>query len=152
MQTHIVTTYSFTELDERAKERARDWYRIGALEYDWWEYVYEDAERIGLKITGFDLGRAQSITGELQKGVHEVVQSIIAEHGSSCGTYKFAQAYYSRKHSGWPMDEEEFTQQLLEEYRVILDHEYEYLLSDECIDESLEANDYQFTEQGEFWS
>ena len=37
------TIYKFDELDERAKERAREWYRQGSLDYDWWHSVYEDS-------------------------------------------------------------------------------------------------------------
>lgn len=47
MKTKTITVYEFDELDERAKERARDWYREGALDYEWWEYTYEDAKTIG---------------------------------------------------------------------------------------------------------
>ena len=35
----IKDVYQFNELSDRAKERAREWYREGALDYDWWENV-----------------------------------------------------------------------------------------------------------------
>lgn len=151
MQTHTVHTYSFNELSDSAKESARDWYRQGALDYDWWDSVYEDASRVYLEITSFDLGRAQSISGKLERGVHDTVQAIITQHGKDCDTYKLAQTYYTRKHDGYPMDVEEFTQQLLEEYHVMLEREYEWLMSDECVDENIEINEYQFTESGDIW-
>jgi len=37
------TVYYFAELEDDAKEKARDWYRNGALDYEWWDSVYEDA-------------------------------------------------------------------------------------------------------------
>ena len=37
------TVYQFDELSDSAKEKARDWYRLGAMDYEWWDYVYEDA-------------------------------------------------------------------------------------------------------------
>lgn len=40
------TVYTFEELDERARERARDWYREGIPHEDWHEFVFEDFERI----------------------------------------------------------------------------------------------------------
>ena len=43
----VSTVYSYKELSEQAKEKARDWYRDGNLDYDWWESVYEDAKTIG---------------------------------------------------------------------------------------------------------
>jgi hypothetical protein len=40
------TVYTFEELDERAKDRARDWYRQTSVHDDWHEFVFEDFERI----------------------------------------------------------------------------------------------------------
>jgi hypothetical protein len=40
------TVYRLDELDEPARECARDWYRQSALDNDWYEFVYEDFERI----------------------------------------------------------------------------------------------------------
>lgn len=40
------TVYHLEELSEGAREKARDWYRDGALDYDWYEFVYEDFQRI----------------------------------------------------------------------------------------------------------
>lgn len=45
----------FDELDDRAKERVRDRHRAHALDYDWWEYTYEDAVQIGTLI-GCEVG------------------------------------------------------------------------------------------------
>lgn len=49
-----VTLYSFDELDEAAKEKAREWFREGNLDYDWWDFTYEDAKTIG-KLMGIDI-------------------------------------------------------------------------------------------------
>ena len=43
---------------------------------------------------------------------------------------------------------EEFLKSLLEDYRIILENEYEYLTSKEAILETIEANDYEFTADG----
>jgi hypothetical protein len=40
------TVYTFDELDERARERARDWYRQASAHDDWHVTVFEDFERI----------------------------------------------------------------------------------------------------------
>lgn len=48
------TVYQFDELDDATKNRAMDWYREGALDYDWWESCYETAATAG-KILGIDL-------------------------------------------------------------------------------------------------
>ena len=48
--------YTFDELSESAKEKAREWYRDGQLDYDWWEFVYDDADKIA-SIIGIDIDR-----------------------------------------------------------------------------------------------
>jgi len=40
------TVYRLDELSDAAKENARTWYREGAVDYDWYEFVYDDFERI----------------------------------------------------------------------------------------------------------
>ncbi len=50
MKTHEITTYSFEELSDKAKEAARDEYRIHNLDYKWWDSVYDDAWCIGYRM------------------------------------------------------------------------------------------------------
>jgi hypothetical protein len=45
--------------------------------------------------------------------------------------------------------EEDFLNGLLEDYSIILQKEFEYLTSDECITETILANEYDFTENGD---
>lgn len=56
MKTIEISIYSFDELSDEAKERAREWYRDGALDYEWWDSIYEDFERI-CEILGIELNR-----------------------------------------------------------------------------------------------
>lgn len=49
-------TYTFDELSDTAKEKAREWYRDGQLDYDWWEFVYEQADTAA-SIIGIDIDR-----------------------------------------------------------------------------------------------
>ena len=37
-----VNVFEFEELSDKAKEKARDWWREGGLHHDWWEFVFED--------------------------------------------------------------------------------------------------------------
>lgn len=48
------TVYRLDELCEAAKEKARAWYREGAFDHDWFEFVYDDFERI-CEILGVEL-------------------------------------------------------------------------------------------------
>ncbi len=40
------TVYRLDELSNEAKEKARAWYRQVGLDHDWFEFVYDDFERI----------------------------------------------------------------------------------------------------------
>jgi hypothetical protein len=40
------TVYRLDELSDAAKEKARAWYSEGGFDYDWFECVYDDFERI----------------------------------------------------------------------------------------------------------
>lgn len=48
--------YTFDELSDAAKEKAREWYRNGQLDYDWWDSVYEQADAAA-KHLGIDIDR-----------------------------------------------------------------------------------------------
>jgi hypothetical protein len=164
-----VLIYQFDELSAKAKEKARDWFRQGALDYEWWESVYEDAERIGLKITSFELDRRQSITGEFTGGAEHCAKAILREHGDTCDSFKLAQAFLQERqaldsklekvrdedeHLAWTVDEQiteledEFKQDLLADYLDTLQKEADYLTSDEAVDEAIRANEYTFLANG----
>ena len=54
------TVYKFDELDESTKQAAIEKLWDINVDYEWWEFTYEDAANIGLKITEFDLDRHRS--------------------------------------------------------------------------------------------
>jgi hypothetical protein len=47
VETTTRTLYEFAELGDAAKERARDWFREGALDHEWYDYIYDDAKAVG---------------------------------------------------------------------------------------------------------
>lgn len=50
------TEFTFDELSERAKDKARDEYRSdGYLDYEWWDTIYEDAVHMG-ELIGIEIG------------------------------------------------------------------------------------------------
>lgn len=55
-ETREITVYKFDELSDKAKEKAREWYRDGQLNYDWWDSVYEQADTAA-KHLGIDIDR-----------------------------------------------------------------------------------------------
>lgn len=163
------TVYTFAELNDTAKERAREWYRSGALDYEWWDCLFDDAKEVGLKLTGFGLERDRHADGKFINGALECAHNIIDNHGVDTDTRKTAEAYLAERDGivdNAPRDEngdfedereldgalddcdDEFLRALLEDYGVMLQHEYEYLLSDAQVDESIESNGYEFDEDG----
>lgn len=152
MKNIVTTVYNFNELDEKAKEKARDWYRVGGLDYEWWDSTYEDAKTIGLEIDGFDLDRNRHATGKLLQGAHSVAELILKNHGPKCETHHLATALIK----AWKTADDEaretltenFEKDLLEEYSQLLQSESEYLMSNEAIDDTIEANEYTFTKDG----
>lgn len=50
------TEFTFDQLDDRAKERAREAWRQADLAEEWWDATYEDAIRIG-ELIGIEVGQ-----------------------------------------------------------------------------------------------
>lgn len=170
MRTETITRtlYQFDELNDDAKENAREWWRECAAYDDWWEYIYEDAERIGAKIEGFDIDRGSYCTLKVVD-TEETAREIMAQHGECCDTYKTAKEYTEQKEkildaaerdeAGEFVDEyqldadlddldAEFVKALAEDYLTILRSEYEYRMSGENVDENIRCNEYEFTGSG----
>lgn len=158
MKIKCKVVYQFDELSERAKERARDWWRDGGLDYEWWDSTYEDAERAGLKIKEFGLDRDKHVNGDLIVSPAGSIKAILVDHGEDCETFKMAKQFKAglklldSKSEDYEQElerfTEEYTESLCEEYASILQAESEYLMSDEHVDESIRCNEYDFTEEG----
>jgi len=168
MKQVTINLYKFDELSDEAKEKAiQGLYDIN-IDHDWWEWAYEDAKNIGLKITSFN---DHSCEGDFILEASEVVANIFVDHGVGCETYKTANEfmnkwepvfanYMDETHADYESSESEtklldleseFSQSLLEDYRILLIKDYEYRTSDEIIIETIKCNDYDFTEDGELY-
>lgn len=158
MKTITTTVYTFDELNDHAKEYARQWYRECASHDEWWEGIFEDAKNIGLKITSFDLDRNRHAEGVFQYTPVSCAERIIANHGNDCETYKTTFAFLAERGLIAALDESEheklydcdndFLKSILEDYSIMLQREYEYIHSDAQVDETIIANEYTFTESG----
>jgi hypothetical protein len=155
MRQVVIALFKFSELSEESKQVAIEKFSDINVDYDWWQWTYGDAENIGLKITSFDLDR-KSITGELTGAGIDTANKIMSEHGKETETFKTAERYYKQLHEGIDDEisesEEEFLRDLLEDYRIILQKEYDYNTSKEAIIETIEANEYEFTEDGKIFT
>lgn len=165
--THT-TVYKFNELSDKAKQKALAHLYDINVDHDWWNYTYDDAKNIGCEIDGFDIDRG-SYCRLTCKDAHETARLIVENHGETCDTRILADEYLKdhdkiiedaeRDEDGELADEyavdnlldeieKEFVRALGEEYLSILRKEYEYLTSEEAIIETINANDYEFTEEG----
>jgi hypothetical protein len=198
--------FKFDELDDRAKERARDWYRNGALDYEWWDCTFDDAKQC-LALAGFDLdkiyfsgfssqgdgacfngawhaNKAQPVKAMKQHAPKDTELHAIAAEARAIAklrpnasmSVKQRGHYYhsgctefgvdceresddvSRTTAEWEArgkEDDAIEERVIEMSRDAmnwiyrrLEAEYEWLMSDEQVDESITANDYEFTEEG----
>jgi len=203
------TVYRLDELSGGAKEKARAWYREGGFEYDWYDAVYEDFQRIA-EILGIRLktrtvrlmgGGSQQESciwfrgfwsqgdGACWEGFYSYRKNAPAEirsyapqdttlHGiadalQAIQRRNFYQLRAKVSHRGhyyheycmaisverdsptyqdMSPDAEDIVIEALRDlarwlYRQ-LEREYDYLSSDEAVDETITANEYTFTETG----
>lgn len=54
MQTKTIEIYTFDELSDAAKEVAREWWRAGGLDYEWYDYTVGYAKELGA-LLGIDI-------------------------------------------------------------------------------------------------
>jgi hypothetical protein len=160
METRQYNVYKFSELSEDGKKKAIEKYYDINVDYDWWDFTYEDARTIGLEIGEFNLDRANNVKGHLTMPLPESIEAVLANHGDACETYKTA-SRYKKLMEQIPDDEsqvseeaameleEDYLKSLCEDYLKILRDEYDYLTSEEVIIETFESNEYDFTEDGE---
>lgn len=185
------TVFTFDELSETAKEKAREWYREGALDYEWYDAVYKDAMACA-KILGIDItkiyfsGFSSQGDGACFKGSYSYAKEApkaikayapndkellrIAYALQSAQRKAFYQLYATTEHRGHyyhsgcmavsvehgnrdvsEAEEDTVTQALRDfagEIYVSLEKEYEWLDSDEQVDENIIANEYEFTKEG----
>ena len=158
-----IKLFSLDELDQRARDRAIDSLRGAQVDHDWWDCTYDDAKRVGLKITSFDLDRSRHAEGEFIDGALNCANAILKEHGEGCETRSDALTFLTAfdalpdqdsddyRDDDFDEIEGEFLKALCESYSLILQREYEYLTSDEAIEEMIAANEYEFTEEGDLY-
>ncbi len=197
MTTVEVNVYKFSELSDTAKEKAREWFREGNLDYNWWEFNYENFKEVALE-AGFNVTKIYfsgfwsqgdgamfeydciedklftKFVGNLNLSPMRrswlTTQAIVSSSGKHRGHYYHSKccehSTYIESNVSWAaipyLSEwiesfqgqwENFIQEEYEDLCSILykglEEEYDYLNSDEVVDESIEANEYDFDEDGD---
>ena len=191
------TVFLFDELSDAAKEKAREWFRGGIADDNWWsESVIDHAKHVGALI-GFEVDRvywrgfwsqgdgacwAGSVTyyrgrpsdvarecpqdAEIQRIARAWLDLQRQNSNQVRGRVSANDRYMRTSVSAyWADDREEDddddgriayveddANQIASDfadwiYRS-LEKEYDYQMSDECVDETIRANEYEFDEDG----
>lgn len=158
MREITITLYTFHELDETAKARARDWLRNG-MEYPWFS---ESIDSIRAFVTRFGANLGDWSLGE--RGRDYIKTDITAAHfrglklrdfspdemptGYCLDTSLWGTFHQEWKRTGDPMYAFE---QALEAALSDIAADVEWHYGDEAIDECMDCNNYQFTQEGKFF-
>ncbi|WP_421950111.1 antitoxin of toxin-antitoxin stability system [Pelagibacterium sp.] len=204
-----ITVFRLEELSEDAREEARSWYRERCLDYDWYDAVYDDFQRI-CKILGIRLKTrtVRRMGGGTRLDPRIWFRGFFSQNDGACFEAKlsyapsmarkirdyaprdtalhkiadalqdvqrrnFYQLHADISHSGhcdreygmeinverdsparqaMTGDAEEIITEVMRDlarelYRH-LEREYEFLISEDIVDEGIIANDYTFLENG----
>ena len=155
MEIKQVKVYEFKELLPEVQEKVLNHLCGLNTEFDWWKFIYEDTEQVGIKITAFDLDRGSYCNGDFITSPLDCANLILKNHGETCETFKTVKQYIkalkSKNEDKQQEAEEDFYKAIMEDYRILLQKEYEYLTSEEATKEIIEANDYRFYENGKIF-
>jgi hypothetical protein len=197
MSTIETVVYQYDELSDSAKEKAREWYLKDGLDYDWWDFCYEDFVRVA-DILGIEFSTRR---GSKRPEIYFTGFYCQGSASSFVGTYRYAKGTLAKIKKYAPQDEElhriakalQYVQsrhfyKLVARVESVRDHlirvsvedadypyrdigdaegaindlmndfndwmfktlerEYEWLTSDEVVEENIRANEYEFDEYG----
>lgn len=172
METITVETevYKFSELSEEAKEHALSNLAVINVDFEWWDTSYDHYESLGIRVAEFNEYRAKI---ELIYDAEIVAANIVAAYPEmdtemlkKNPNYKTPEirntaSTFLTDFEALTLDEEgdyddedytdlenDFTYELSEIVRIELRKEYEDLTSEEAIVDTIEANEYDFTVEG----
>lgn len=108
MKKISISVFQFTELEDAAKESARQWYREHAFDNDWYDCVYEDAAQVA-DILGIDLRTriTRMRNGENHYGGINILFSGFCSQGDGAcfeGSYRYAQGAAKKIREYAPQD------------------------------------------------
>lgn len=164
MRTKTIKCYQYKELSDIAKQRAKEWFLNSPDDFGAWEYMKENAKEVGIKLDGTHRG---TMEGSFTDSPLTCIEKILKNHGEQCETYKTAKKFEEKfrvcqvlirlkgeNEETQELDEkfaeeiEEFLNEILEDYRIMYEKQIEYQYSDEFVNEMMEANEYEFDENG----
>jgi hypothetical protein len=159
METIQIDVFNFHELDDTGKEKARDCYRSAAFDYAWAQEsifsIQSFCDFFGVTLKNWECGPYQSPSYTTNaenshfRGIR--LSSIDREKMPTgyCLDCTLWQKFYDEfKRTG---DAKDAFDEALWSGFIEWQNDMESQLSDECIDDFLTANEYQFTIDGDFY-
>ena len=164
MKTIEIKVYKFDELDKQTREKVIENYRyINVEDTFWYDWIKEDFIRLGLEIQGFDIGSGNAVKIYIDN-LEETSKSILHEFGDSVAIKQTAKNYineYEKIQANFKEDEdierevelldEQYEKEYSEDILSYIRLNYDWETSDEAIYQTIEANDYNFTWNGEIF-
>ena len=142
MRTIELKAYEFSELNEKAKEKVLQQYcSLNVDNESWWDIVFEEFNDLGLKINSFDIYR-QEIDFDFIDDINELCINVINNFGDE-DIVNICEDYLKNKG-----DKQYYKKLIAEEVLTTLTNEYDYLISEEAVIETIEANEYYFNIDG----
>lgn len=158
MRVLTVEAFRFQDLEDEAKERAREWYRNG-LDYPWFSESIDSirafAKHFGVSLMDWEIGGGRNYiktdaTNANFRGVR--LDSINRDHMPTgyCLDADLWEAFYDEfKKTG---DAKHAFEQALEAALCAVQRDIEYQYSNEAVDESLRFNEYEFNSNGSIFT
>jgi hypothetical protein len=163
MRTIQTTLYTFDELGEEAKEKARDQFR-GENTYfetdqdEIFESTKQGIEEIGCSLDDWSFGihnqswkcrTSGGLSGlELYNKIRQFKNGDYFFDGM-CFDRDFCDEAVKAYEKDGLRDANEIAYQVFQHMQNVLEEAYEYMQTDEYVYELIEANGYEFTEEGE---
>jgi len=175
MRTETIKIYSFDELSAEAKVDAIEGNRQINVDYDWWDCTYELMKEMGVEINSFSIyHRDISITIEdseytaietienfgKESEIVKISKQFIADRdelikklgeGNDISGYSVKEELIDEYDEEIEYLEEQYRKEMAEEILTWLRDECEFLQTDEAVAETLIANDFEFTENGDIY-
>lgn len=161
MQQKKINLYKIEELSKEAKERAINHFHAINVDWEWWDFIYYDAEEnLNIKVAAFDVER-MTIDHDYIGYAEDSIKTIMRNTGKDTEIYNIAKKYddifkslESKKETienEIEQKEAELLQEIGEEILCRLRNLYDYNTSPEGIEETISINDYLFTVDGKFF-
>ena len=142
MKTIELKAYEFSELNDKAKEKVlQEYCSLNVDNEYWWEFCSLEFKDLGLKINSFDIYR-QEIDIDFTDNINEFCINVINNFGDE-DIINVCEDYLKNKG-----DKQYYKKLIAEEVLTSLTNEYDYLISEESVIETIEANEYYFNEEG----